>query len=43
MKPLDDAALRAHLRAAFRQYWAAHDPYDDRKAPRAEVAQARIA
>jgi diguanylate cyclase (GGDEF)-like protein/PAS domain S-box-containing protein len=35
-KPLVDAELREHLRQAFRHYWAAHDPYDDRKAPREE-------
>ena len=42
-KPLVDAELREHLRQAFRQYWAAHDPYDDRKAPRADAVEARIA
>lgn len=35
-KPLVDAELRENLRQAFRHYWAAHDPYDDRKLPRDE-------
>ncbi|HEX8479426.1 MAG TPA: EAL domain-containing protein, partial [Telluria sp.] len=35
-KPLVDAELREHLRHAFRHYWAAHAPYDDRKSPREE-------
>jgi diguanylate cyclase (GGDEF)-like protein/PAS domain S-box-containing protein len=45
-KPLVDAELRENLRQAFRHYWASHDPYDDRKAPRHDdVAEpaARIA
>jgi diguanylate cyclase (GGDEF)-like protein/PAS domain S-box-containing protein len=44
-KPLADAVLRDKLREAFRQYWAAQAPYDDRKTPRDEVeeAAARIA
>ena len=43
-KPLVDAELRENLRQAFRHYWAAHDPYDDRKAPRVEEPEAaRIA
>ena len=39
-KPLVDAELREHLRQAFRHYWAAHDPYDDRKSPREEAQPA---
>jgi diguanylate cyclase (GGDEF)-like protein/PAS domain S-box-containing protein len=45
-KPLVDAELRENLRQAFRHYWATHDPYDDRKVPRADAAAeptARIA
>ena len=45
-RPLEDADLRENLRQAFRHYWAAHDPYDDRKLPRTDmVAQpaARLA
>jgi len=43
-KPLADTELREHLRQAFRHYWAAHDPYDDRKVPRVEEeAAARMA
>jgi CheY-like chemotaxis protein len=39
-KPLVDAELREHLRQAFRHYWAAHAPYDDRKSPREEAQPA---
>ena len=42
-RPVVDADLREHLRQAFRDYWAVHDPYDDRKTPREEAAEARIA
>jgi diguanylate cyclase (GGDEF)-like protein len=33
-KPWDDAQLRDNVRLAFRHYWLAHGPYDDRKTPR---------
>ena len=42
-KPLADGKLRENLRQAFRHYWAAHDPYDDRKSPREEAVEARMA
>jgi DNA-binding NtrC family response regulator len=42
-KPMQDAVLRENLRQAFRHYWAAQDPYDDRKTPREEAVEARIA
>jgi diguanylate cyclase (GGDEF)-like protein len=35
-RPMPDAALRDHLRQAFRHYWATQEPYDDRKTPREE-------
>ena len=36
-RPMPDAALREHLRQAFRHYWATQEPYDDRKTPREEA------
>ncbi|MFL6672758.1 MAG: EAL domain-containing protein [Massilia sp.] len=33
-KPWDDNELRDNVRLAFRHYWLAHGPYDDRRAPR---------
>ena len=33
-KPWNDQELRDNVRLAFRHYWMAHGPYDDRKVPR---------